>query len=137
MNKERSVGIPLVNKKSKEKDWFSGLLNDVSLPTTYYIEKKAPNVTFKLLDQNVAGNTIIRKIGFFVGSRMICEATNKVEKNDLVKAWIKNNPDQPFGKVFQNKNVLRVLISKTHNSRKYGVTGDIRAEIEEKFYPLP
>ena len=138
MNKTHQIiGIFLPNKKIRNEAWFADLLYDVSLPTTQFIEKKFPGIKFVLLEQKISNSHVLRTIGFFVGDHLICKATNRAEKNEVANKWIKENPDEPFGKVFQSNKLDRVLISKTSNSRKYRVTGDIHAVIEEKFYLLP
>ncbi|MEI6057444.1 MAG: hypothetical protein WCQ60_00550 [bacterium] len=136
MIKEYPTKSTSVHENLKDKSWFSGLLDDVNLSTTYYIGERAPDVTFKLLEQEKSDSFVVRRIGFFIGEQMICEAANKVTRNELVDVWIEKNQDKPFGEVFKNRNLHRVLISKTENSRKFDVSGDIQAEIEEKFYPL-
>jgi len=92
---------------------------------------------FVLLGQTISNSFVERKIAFYDGSHMVCQATNKVVKNALVNEWIEKNPNEPFGAFFVHTNTERTFISKTENSRKYSIIGDIQAEIEETFYPLP
>ncbi len=134
MKKLSTTAVISSHTTKKSGYWFSDFLDNVNLSTTQYITKKIPNIKFKLLGQDTFGSYIIRKIGFFIDDQMICQATNKVERNELVNNWIKQNPELPFGKIFQNNKLHRELISKSENSRKYLITGDINAEIEEKFY---
>ena len=129
-NKKVNVGLDY-------KFWFLDLLNNISISTTKYIIDNVPNVKFSLIKQDVLDSCVLRKIGFFVGDQMICQATNRVERNDFVNKWIEENPNEPFGTVFLGRKLDRILVSKTKDSRKYRVKGDINAEIEEKFYLLP
>ncbi len=116
--------------------WFSSLLKDIDLSTTKFITGNYPDTKFLVLNQETNDTHVFRKIAFSLGGRIICEATNKVERNDIVDAWIKENPDEPFGRVFQGRNIQRTLVSTTKNSRKFSLKGEVNAEIEEKFYPL-
>ncbi|MEX0918748.1 MAG: hypothetical protein WDZ85_02155 [Candidatus Paceibacterota bacterium] len=118
----------------KEAPWFFELLNDITLSTTLYIEKNIPDVEFKLLKQKITEDFIFREIAFLKNDKILCQATNKLKKNKFVNDWATHNPNEPFGKIFQNKNLKRILISKTNYSRKYKIRGEIRAEVEEKFY---
>jgi hypothetical protein len=122
-------------EKIKEKDWFLDLLEDVSLSTTKHVMEKIPNVKFSLVNQIISDTHVLRKIVFYDDDNMICEATNRVERNDLVNDWIENHANEPFGTFFQNKETHRELISKTENGRTYKIDGEIKAVIEEKFYP--
>ena len=139
MTKEYSPEVPLASKKLMRNDryWFIDLLDNIDLSTTQYIMGKIPSAKFVLLEQNVTNLHIFRKIVFSIDNHVICEAINKIERNYLIDKWIKENHKEPFGKFFQNKNLHRVLVSKSKDERKYLVIGIINAEIEERFYPLP
>ena len=126
-----------MNEKLTNSAWFLAFLTNVDLSVTHYLKKEVPDAEFRLLEQEISDTRIIRKIGFFCRDTMICKATNILEKNDLVNDWLLENPTVSFGSFFENKNLRRVLLSKNQNSRKYSVSGDLTAEIEETFYPLP
>jgi|SRR3989344_299740 len=133
----------LINNKNSSgsenslKYWFSDLLNKIDQSTTQYIEQKVPNAKFTVVEQSIHELYVLRKIVFRVGDYTICEAINKLMRNNLVDEWIQKNPSEPFGRFFQNKNLHRTPIQITDNSRKYFIKGDIVAEVEEKFHPLP
>ncbi len=120
----------------KNKKWYSRLLKRVNLSTTYEIFNLFKTSKFVVLKQEEFKNHFYREIAFILGPYVLCFAKNKTMKNELVLNWTSKNPQIPFGKIFKNKNTERKLIEKTINSRKYIVSGEINATIEEKFRGL-
>ncbi len=118
------------------KKWYSRLLKRVDLSTTYEIFNLFKNSKFVVLKQEDHKDYIYREIAFILGPYILCFAKNKTMKNDLVLEWTNKNPHIPFGKIFKNRKTKRKLIKKTLNSRKYEVTGEINAIIEEQFQGL-
>ena len=122
--------------KRIEQIWYSELLEDVNIQTTSHIRKFFPNNRFVVLSQDEEDGYINREILFIVGPYSICRAKNRLKINDKVRNWTKNKPYIPFGKFFENKDLTRTLINKSISSRKYKVSGEIEAEIEETFYTM-
>lgn len=116
--------------------WFSELLDNVNIQTTSHIKKFFSNNKFVVLSQDEKDGYINREIMFITGPYSICRAKNKLKINDKVRDWTKNKPYIPFGKFFENNNLTRTLISKKENFRKYKVSGEIEAVIEETFYSM-
>jgi hypothetical protein len=121
----------------KDNDWFSSLLDNVNISTTKYIEENVANVRFVILSQEIFETHILRRVGFYLNNHMICEATNRVVRNQMIDDWIAQHSNEPFGKIFRNVEMKRELISKTNSERKYSISGKINAEIVEKFFQLP
>ncbi len=121
-------------KKTIKKEWYTDLLENVGLSTTQLIKEKFPEIEFRLLEQKASDLFVMRKIGFFLNNHLLCEASNKLEKNALVNEWISKNPNEPFGSIFKNRNLVRTLVVKNDTGRKYTISGEIHAEIDEKFY---
>ena len=118
------------------KKWYSKFLKDVYLSATYEIFNNFKNSKFVVLKQEDHKDFIYREIAFILGPYILCVAKNKTMKNDLVEEWVVKNPHIPFGKIFKNRSMKRKLLEKTKNSRKYAVTGEINALIEEDFQEL-
>lgn len=123
----------MINIKQK---WFYELLEDVNLKTTSFIERVFPDNKFVVLSQEEKDNYVEREIMFILGPYSLCYAKNKLKINDIIREWTKDEPHIPFGKMFDSKNLTRTLVSKTQNSRKYKILGEIEAEIEETFFDL-
>jgi hypothetical protein len=120
----------------KNKKWYSKLLKRVNLSTTYEIFNLFKSSKFVVLKQEEYKNHLYREIAFILGPYILCFAKNKTMKNDLVLDWANRNPHIPFGKIFKNRKTKRKIIKKTPHSRKYIVSGEINATIEEKFQGL-
>ncbi len=120
----------------KNKKWYSRLLKRVRLSTTYEIFKLFKSSKFVVLKQEEYKNHFYREIAFILGPYILCFAKNKTMKNELVMDWTSKNPHIPFGKIFKNRKTNRKLLQKTNESRKYVVSGEINAIIEEKFREL-
>lgn len=121
---------------SGTKNWFSDFLNDLSLNVTQELRKRYSNVRFVVLSQKEHADYHERRIMFILGPYVLCTATNKVYKNKLVEEWTRNSAYIPFGEFFKDKKLTKELITKTNNSRKYKITGDIEAVIEETFHNM-
>ncbi len=119
-----------------KQNWFNELLEDVNLKTTSFVKNTFPDNKFVVLSQEEKDGYIEREIMFILGPYSLCYAKNKLKINDIVRQWTKDEPYVPFGKIFDNKDLTRTLVSKTQDSRKYKVSGEIEAEIEETFFDL-
>jgi len=119
----------------KKTRWFLTFLKNVDFSTTKEIPKIFPQAKFVVISQEDLGNFILRKIAFVIGPYLLCKATNKTKKNELINQWTKENPEIPFGKILQQcSDIKKILVSKTSNSRKYKIIGSIESEIEEEFF---
>jgi predicted amidohydrolase len=118
-----------------KKKWFYNFLKNVYFSTTNELNKMFKGTRFVVISQKDKGNFILRKIAFIYGPYILCLATNKIKKNEIVNKWTKINPEIPFGKILSKcKYYKRLLISKTSISRKYKIIGDVESEIEEIFF---
>ncbi len=120
----------------KNKKWYSQLLEKVDLSTTHEIFNLFKSSKFVVLKQEIHKDFVDREIAFILGPYILCFAKNKTIKNNLVSEWTSKNPHVPFGEIFKKRKLKKRLIKKTSESRKYKVSGEIDAIIEEKFQEL-
>jgi len=121
----------MINKK-----WFSRFLKNVDLSTTKEITRLFPNSKFVVLKQEDREYFVYREIAFIYGSYILCSASNKIKKNNLVDLWTKKYPYLPFGRIFLNRKLKRNLIFQDNHSRKYNTIGEVEAQIHETFFDL-